>query len=163
MGLDMYIFRKNEISGEDEELVYWRKANAIFKLIETTVGKIENCEEIYLTQEHIEEMQDVLREARKIIVDGKIKYVKKNAVVGQTFKNGNWEDVIKEVEMFDDEIVEKLEKVLPTQDGFFYGSTLYDKNYYQDIDYTFREFAKLICDTTYEDWKNNKIYFLAWW
>lgn len=48
MGLDMYL----NIAGEEDELIYWRKANQIFKWFETHCanGEIENCVPVPVTE-----------------------------------------------------------------------------------------------------------------
>lgn len=48
MGLDMYL----NTAGENDELIYWRKANQIFKWFETHCanGEIENCVPVPVTE-----------------------------------------------------------------------------------------------------------------
>lgn len=48
MGLDMCL----NIAGEEDELIYWRKANQIFKWFETHCanGEIENCVPVPVTE-----------------------------------------------------------------------------------------------------------------
>ena len=48
MGLDMYL----NTAGEDDELIYWRKSNQIFRWFETHCanGEIENCVPIPVTK-----------------------------------------------------------------------------------------------------------------
>lgn len=48
MGLDMYL----NTAGENDELIYWRKANQIFKWFEDhcTNGEIENCVPVPVTE-----------------------------------------------------------------------------------------------------------------
>ena len=41
---------------------------------------------------------------------------------------------------------DKAEELLPTQSGFFFGSTEYDEWYFQDIDYTVKELDRLLKD-----------------
>lgn len=44
----------------------------------------------------------------------------------------------------------KADKLLPTQDGFFFGGTSYDKSYFEDLEYTVTQIDKLL-DPAYSD------------
>lgn len=67
MGLDMYL----NTAGENDELIYWRKANQIFKWFEThcTDGEIENCVPVPVTRSDLlqllEDIKTVLNDNSK--------------------------------------------------------------------------------------------------
>lgn len=72
MGLDMYVQRKGKNGEKDEELLYWRKANAINRWFGehlTEYGEIENCEEYPIGKETLElllaDIKKVLRSRGK--------------------------------------------------------------------------------------------------
>ena len=41
--------------------------------------------------------------------------------------------------------------ILPTQEGFFFGNTDYDEDYWKDIDYTVKSLEKILNDNTLRD------------
>lgn len=49
--------------------------------------------------------------------------------------------------------VEIAEKVLPTQAGFFFGSTEYDEWYYEDIKSTIDILEKVLAETDFENYQ----------
>jgi hypothetical protein len=55
--------------------------------------------------------------------------------------------------------VEKAKELLPTQVGFFFGSTEYDEWYFQDLEYTQKVLAKIIKDSP-KDWE---FYYRSSW
>lgn len=144
MGLDMYLFRKYYVGGvynsdwhpvdgtiditvdgkhlpidvykvEDitERVGYWRKANQIHHWFVMNVqdGKDE-CFPFYVDIDKLKELLELCKE-----VDSKIKLVEKG----------------------DEKVIENAEEVaslLPTSEGFFFGSMEYDSWYARDIQNT---------------------------
>jgi len=50
-------------------------------------------------------------------------------------------------------------KYLPTQSGFFFGSTDYDEWYKQDLESTIEQLTKVL-----EEWDSEKVYsYYVWW
>lgn len=110
-----------------EQAGYWRKANAIHQwLVNNIQDGEDDCTEYYFSEEKMQELLDICNTilVGTILEDGKI-------ANGYSYSNGeknyNWEDgkVIKNPEL--------AHKLLPCQEGFFFGSTHYDQYYYQDI------------------------------
>ena len=50
--------------------------------------------------------------------------------------------------------------LMPTQSGFFFGNTEYDKWYFKDLKNTVEQVEKVIKET---DWDNEEIYYYEWW
>lgn len=46
---------------------------------------------------------------------------------------------------------DKAEELLPTQEGFFFGSTEYDKYYFDDIKYTIEVLTKILNDKSFDE------------
>lgn len=152
MGLDMYLIRKKYIGAEyehrkvkgtvyitigdkqipidfnrivyiDEKVGYWRKANAIHKwFVENVQDGVDNCGNYYVSTEQLKKLLDLCKKVKKIakVKDGE-----------------NEEDRIIENK-------EEVEKLLPTTDGCFFGSTNYDEWYMQDIDYTIKMLGQIL-------------------
>jgi hypothetical protein len=154
MGLDMFIYRRNR----GEEVAYWRKANAILKWIENNVvdedEELENCKEYYLTKENLIALKEAcLKGLSKPELEYKSipckeydydteKYVTRNRMY----------KVLKDSSL--------AEELLPTQAGFFYGSTIYDQRYLDDLKLTVDQIDKIL-ETT--DFDNQELAFHAWW
>lgn len=124
-----YLTIQNKLYTEKEkdpyEIIYWRKANAIFKWIDTHIKKIENLEEIPITKEQLLQLK---KDCEKAI---------------EAYKKGD---------------IETCKKIMPTQEGFFFGSTEYDEWYLKELEYTVEEIKNKIEN------KDHKWYiFQAWW
>ena len=168
MGLDMFLKRKKYIGGNyafnnvegiidvtsrgkkipidlkkvsyiDEEIGYWRKANAIHKwFVDNVQEGNDDCKNYEVS---IEELEKLLKLCESIKEKAKID------------DEGN---IIN---------AEEIASILPTESGFFFGSTDYDKYYMEDIDYT----IKMLKEVLKEEEEYDKagictvIEYTAWW
>jgi len=161
MGLDMYLIkRKKDITSRDywnfdNEEMYWRKANEIHKFF------CDNCEEI---EEGIvykvtkDNLLDLLGKCNKIL---EIVKTKKGTIRnGQKYnlEKQTWEDILEEGIVIENE--EEIKEVLPTQSGFFFGSTDYDEYYLERIKNT-QTHLEMILSTI--DFDIYDMYYLASW
>jgi len=144
MGLDMYLHRRHYIGGMydfdghhvegsvditingkqlpidiekveyiEERVGYWRKANQIHRWFVINVqGGVDECRPFDVDIDQLKELLEICK-----LVDSKIKLVGKNG-----------EKVI--------ENVDEIKELLPTQSGFFFGSTDYGKWYADQVKYT---------------------------
>ncbi|WP_280770857.1 hypothetical protein [Salipaludibacillus daqingensis] len=55
---------------------------------------------------------------------------------------------------------DRAHEILPTLDGFFFGSTAYDKYFFNELKRTKDELKNII--TTF-DFKKGKLYYTSWW
>jgi len=161
MGLDMYLYKKHyvknwdhntdrkfeivvklngenhtvidtsKISSIQEDVGYWRKANQIHDwFVKNCQNGEDNCQESYVDQSKLEELLQICKDikANCKLVEGKV-------ANGYTFdENGE-----KKYDYIDGLVMENEEyaaDLLPTAEGFFFGSTGYDQYYLQDIDNT---------------------------
>ena len=112
------------------EVGYWRKANAIHKwFVENVQNDVDDCGSYEVSKEKIEELLGICKtiKSRCKMENGYIKN-------GETLKNGKWCPIMEEGKYIaNPEIAAEL---LPTQDGFFFGSTSYDQWYMEDIENT---------------------------
>jgi len=156
MGLDMYLVRKkyiganyehNEVKGTIdltskgkkipidlnkvteiyEQVGYWRKANQIHKwFVDNVQDGIDDGGAYYVSDDDLKKLLAKCKEVEKkaILVDGKVK-------VSERFVDGKF------VPIYEDGMVienaEEIAKILPTQEGFFFGCTDYDEDYMEDI------------------------------
>jgi hypothetical protein len=126
MGLDMYLLKKFRVKPEDikytgkredikeekiveitEELIYWRKSNAIHNWFITHSNEpLGNCGQILVSRRGIAKLLGVVSYLLKLLEDDK---------EGFLFKN---------------------QELLPTLIGFFFGITSYGESYIADLEYT---------------------------
>lgn len=179
MGLDMYLTRKHYIGGKwewnnvkgtidistngkkipidlkkvtyiDEEVGYWRKANAIHKwFVDNVQGGEDDCRPYYVEAEQLQQLLDICKEVRKkaIIVNGKV-------CNGETLKDGKWEKIYQNGKTIEN--AEEISKILPTQSGFFFGCTDYDEYYMNDIYDTIEILEKVLKEN--KELEEQKIY-----
>ena len=127
-----------------QNITSWRKANHIHKwFVENVQDGVDNCGTYEVTKEQFEELLTICKavlDASKL-VSGKIKN-------GYRYENG------KEVPIYEDgEYIENptvARRLLPTQDGFFFGGTEYDQWYYEDVKQTVEIIEKVLATTDFE-------------
>jgi hypothetical protein len=171
MGLDMYLTKKTYIGAEyehrkmnvdikitqdgkeikidskrvsyiEEAVGYWRKANQIHKwFVDNCQGGVDDCRQAYVSREQLRELLDICEriKAESVLVPGKI-------CNGYAFKDGKEEPIMEEGTFILNEQVAK--ELLPTESGFFFGSTSYDQYYMQDIDCTIEILEEVLQEGT---------------
>ncbi len=162
MGLDMYLHKRHYVKNWDfmkpeerhevtvkiggtphstinpekvcyvvEEVGYWRKANAIHKwFVDNVQEGQDDCKEYWVSREKLEELLELCKKIKEsaVMVDTKLRNgysftktgkKKYNYVNGKALQNS-----------------EVAQELLPSQSGFFFGSTDYDEYYMMDVDNT---------------------------
>ena len=120
-----------------KEVAYWRKANEIHKwMVDNVQEGNDDCDYYLVTKEQIKE----LLETCKTVLE------KAEVVELQNSKAIRNKDV--------------CEALLPTQAGFFFGGTGYDEYYIQDLEYTIKEFEKILEEFDFEN--EYLIYTSSW-
>ena len=126
------------------EIAYWRKANEIHNyFVEYVQHGVDDCRTYDVSKKQLDDLLYKCKEVERIAVLEKSKVVN-----GYTFENG------KEIPMYEDgEVIvnaEEVAAILPTQGGFFFGSTDYDKYYMEDIKYTIDILEKILEETDFD-------------
>lgn len=151
MGLDMYLQKVKK-----SECAYWRKANAIHAWFENhcTEEGIENCKPVPVSKE---DLQRLLMDCESVLASSKLVY--KDVPVKQyDYDKREYVERTRRTKVLEDSSL--AEELLPTQAGFFFGSTLYDEGYVEDLKTTISQ-IKEILDTT--DFEKENIEYVAWW
>jgi hypothetical protein len=113
-----------------EQVCYWRKANAIHGwFVKNVQGGKDDCRDYHVAVEKLQELVAVCDEvlARSEVING---VVKRGKVAGPETK-GKWKPILEAGEVIANPDV--AEDLLPTKEGFFFGSVDYDDAYLQDI------------------------------
>ena len=120
--------KQERVSEIVERIAYWRKANAIHNWFINNCSENgeDNCQEIYVNREKLEEL---LKTVNLVLKSSKL--VKGRVYNGTRHENG------KTIKIYEDGLVmdktEIAKELLPTQEGFFFGDTDYDEYYYRDL------------------------------
>ncbi len=122
--------RIKEIS---EDIGYWCKANHIHKwFVANCQSGEDDCRDAYVSREQLQSLLDICKEIKEktTLIDGPVS-------TGYTFDEKG--EKVHHYEpgkiLSNPEIAAAL---LPTESGFFFGSTEYDEYYIQDIDDTIK-------------------------
>lgn len=166
MGLDMMLIRRKKGVKDFEdwyengdEIMYWRKANAVHKwFVDNVQGGEDDCGYYLVTKEQLEQLKEI---CGKIVYGVKLKSAQvKNGYTLEKKEDGSWEKVYQ----YEDGVVisnpELCEELLPTQEGFFFGSYDYDTWYLRDIEATFYKIDMLL---TLFDFNSNDLYYHSSW
>ncbi|MGZ8787335.1 MAG: hypothetical protein ACXW4P_03780 [Thermoanaerobaculia bacterium] len=126
--------KPERISQITEDIAYWRKANQIHQwFVDNVQEGVDDCKEYHVSPDQLRELLDTVNAALQgsRLVAGKITNgYTLTATDGQVVKNPIVEDGQR---IADPSVAQAL---LPTQEGFFFGSTDYDEGYYDDLEYT---------------------------
>lgn len=129
-----------KVSYIEEEVGYWRKANAIHKwFVDNVQEGIDDCKEYYVSIEQLKELHDICQK-----IKSEVKLEKGKIKNGKTFENGEWKPIIEDGEFIENP--EICQELLPTTSGCFFGSTEYDEYYMYDIDETIKIIEEILKD-----------------
>lgn len=129
---------QTKVSEIVESACCWRKANAIHKWF---VDRIENenwdGESVYFSEEQLKELIETCEQ----VIKGS-KLVKGKVQNGQRYEGGRWVPIMEEGMTIEDPTVAK--ELLPTEEGFFFGSQDYNEWYLDDIKETVKMLEKAL-------------------
>ena len=127
------------------ELAYWRKANAIHRYFVDCVGDGDDDTNIEVSYQQLRELYNLCKKVlnESILVNGLVSN-------GKIFKDGEvYEQKIEAKIIKNPEIAKEL---LPTQAGFFFGSTEYDEWYLQTLQDTMDQLKPILEEYSEDDW-----------
>lgn len=137
-----------------EEVMYWRKANAIHKWFVDNCQKGEdNCQPHLVRKTKIKELCGIC----KAILDN-TELVDAKVMNGKELVNGEWKPIMEDGKKMKDTSL--AETLLPTTSGFFFGSTDYDQWYYEDIKQTYEKLKEIIEENEFDEY--NFYYESSW-
>lgn len=134
-------------------VAYWRKANQIHNWFVANVQNgVDEYRDFDVERSQLEELRELCRE-----VLGESKLVPGKVNNGMTFEGGKVTTIVEEGRVIEDASV-AAEK-LPTQGGFFFGSTDYDEYYWNDLRDTVAQIDALL-DKFGDEW--GFVYRASW-
>jgi hypothetical protein len=168
MGLDMYLSKKTYVKNWDfqdksekhsvtikkggkvrtdikpervsyitEGVAQWRKANHIHQwFVSNCQNGEDNCGEYYVSNEQLQELVDACKKVKESLEKSGTKKVQ----VEVGWRGG--EKMYEDIDVYTD--TELAEELLPTQPGFFFGGTDYDKWYVHGLDETINQIEPLL-------------------
>ena len=136
--------------------IQWRKSNAIHRwFIEHTGDEWDDESEREVS---VDDLKRLLEVCEKVIEGTKMKpgeihmgTVCSEGKVTEKYEPG---EVIANPELADE--------LLPTQEGFFFGSTDYDQYYLNDVKYTAEKIKEILKNADEKDWTETFIYRASW-
>lgn len=137
-----------------EQLVSWRKANQIHNwFVENVQDGKDDCANYEVTKEQLKTLFKLCMKVKLAskLVKGKVKN-------GYTFKDGVEIPNIEDGEYIEDPSTAM--ELLPSQSGFFFGSTEYDQWYMSDIDFTIKKILEVLRTTDFD--KEIVFYSSSW-
>lgn len=169
MGLDMYLFARKFVWHDDSELadairkvapcpvsdkpryieyeaMYWRKANQIHQwFVNNIQDGNDDCGNYYVSTEQLNSLRDLC----KLVLD-KAKLVDGTIHAGDIAENGRgFKPILEPGKVIENP--NEIDAILPTAEGFFFGSTDYDEYYLRDIEETKEALDKILASDT-KDW-----------
>ena len=112
------------------EVGYWRKANQIHQwFVENIQDGEDDCKEYYVSKEDLQKLLDLCKQIKE-----KIKFEEGDIHISTSYKEGKEVKEYKKGQVIVN--AEEIAELLPSQSGFFFGSTDYDEYYMNDIDNT---------------------------
>lgn len=138
-----------------EDVGYWRKANAIHRwFVDNVQNEVDDCQYYEVSKEDAQALLDICK-----TIKAETKLEKGMVANGYRFdESGNRIPILEEgLTIVNPDVAEEL---LPTQCGFFFGSTNYDEYYMQDIDATIEILTKALAETDFD--KEMLVYSSSW-
>ena len=133
-----------------KEVYYWRKANAIHQwFVDNIQNGNDDCEDYRVTQKDLQILIDTLKEVYNSLCN--------KEMVTKKVQDGSIEY---ETKVFKEKDLEIAKQLLPTQEGFFFGSTQYDEYYFEDIKKTLNDLQ--IINECFDFENNYLIYGSSW-
>lgn len=124
---------------------YWRKANAIHRYFVKNFGDgVDESQDMYITTDDLKNLIGVCENVIKVFIGKKLvlnktpentEGVADEVTITEDWLKDNWEKLFSYdlAEALTEDEVKSIADILPTQSGFFFGSTDYDVGYLYDI------------------------------
>lgn len=120
-----------------DEIGYWRKANCIHNwFVNNVQNGVDDCGNYEVSKNNLEKLLSICTQVKEIAT---LKDLPDRKVIENAYE---------------------VAAILPSCNGFFFGSTDYDEYYLQDIDYTIEVLEKVLKET---DFDRYVVYYHSSW
>jgi len=134
------------------EAAYWRKANAIHKwFVDNCQDGRDECQQTLVPEE---KLADLLALCKEVLAKAQIG--QREEIVTVLGPEPGFKREPRQLEYVKN--AEEIAALLPTEGGFFFGSTDYDSNYLDDIRLTIKQLTNALADET-----DGEFYYQATW
>lgn len=141
----------SKISSVQEDLITWRKANAIHAWFVANVQDgVDDCKDAYVSPDQLKEL---LRTVNTVLDASKL--IPGQIQNGTQYKNGVATPIMESGLYIEDASI--AAELLPAQPGFFFGSTDYDQYYYNELVRTKTALENVLKST------NGDLYYWSSW
>ena len=137
-GPSAHLIQTERISEIVEDVAYWRKANHIHNwFVENVQEGNDDCREYYVSTVQLKELVDICKRVvtAATMVDASVSN-------GEQLTEEGWIPILVAGQQVEN--LEEVKKLLPTQRGFFFGNTDYDKYYVDDCAETIKALEPLL-------------------
>lgn len=146
--------KSERVSEVIEEIGYWRKANQIHKWFVDNVVENEDWsgEDAYASREQLQILLDTCIKVRdgSTLIAGKIQNGSRGTPKG-------WEPIMEDGKLIENSTL--AQELLPTEDGFFFGSTEYNQFYMDDVNKTIEILTAVLAEPV----DSGSFYYSASW
>lgn len=133
---------------------YWRKANAIHAwFVENVQNGVDDCGMYIVRRDQLEELKEA---CERVIAVATIKDAQ--ICTGIRYKDGQKTQIMEDGKVVTNP--EDCADILPTQEGFFFGSTDYDEWYIHNMETTIKIINEVLEQT---DWEKQTICYSSSW
>lgn len=156
-GVQVSHIKPERVSYVEEEIIRWRKANAIHAwFVENVQDGEDDCKDHWVSKSDLETLLGLCERVIEAseLVEGKIKN-------GYTFENGKEVPIMEDGKYIKDSTV--AQELLPAQEGFFFGGTDYDEYYLEDIKFTAKKIKEVLAEDTGSGFSTGDFYYHSSW
>jgi hypothetical protein len=139
-----------------EEVAYWRKANAIHRwFVDNVADGVDDCRDVEVSREQLQELLDLVT---TVLASSTLKHA--TITNGYRITSAGEEPIMEEGQAVADPHVAM--ELLPTQSGFFFGSTDYDQYYIEDLRSTKDVLTEILNEPEADDLPYHFEYHASW-
>lgn len=152
-GVERTDIKPGRISYIEEEVAYWHKANCIHKwFVDNVQDGVDDCGEYEVDSDQLRELVHLCKHVLGAVeqVDGEVSTGSTHYPDGRVVHHAKPGRVVAQQSL--------AAKLLPTQAGFFFGSTDYDEYYLNDLKSTIDQIEPLLAEES-----DGSLYYRSSW
>jgi len=145
--------KRERVTFITETVGEWRKANQIHNwFVHNVQNNVDDCKEYHVS---VEQLEELLETCKKVVTSLTVSKVETTQV--EVYSIQEKKTVMEDLVTFLDTSI--AEQLLPTQSGFFFGSTDYDEYYLEDLKDTIETLETILSEDN--EWSD--FYYQSSW